>query len=233
MAQLVTNTTAWYRFTDRGDGDMAPASVGVEQRRRQVVALPWTWLRQAHGAEVVVVDQPGAGAVAVADASVTAVPDLALSVQVADCAPVVLLGEAGPHAGAGDAGLAAVGVAHAGWRGLVAGIIPAAVAAMRRVGGPRIRAAIGPCIHPECYEFAAGDLDAVASVLGDEVRGRTATGGPALDLVAGVRMALAASGVGTCADVGICTACSPRHWSHRAAGDPQRQALVACLRRAP
>jgi copper oxidase (laccase) domain-containing protein len=224
--------TAWFRFTDRSDGDLALASAGVERRRRQLLGLPWTWLRQAHGAEVVVVRRPGAGAGCAGDAAVTIVPNAALSVQVADCAPLVLIGETGGgDAGDGGAvGAAAIGVVHAGWRGLIAGVVPAAVGAMRRLGAGPIRAVIGPCIHTECYEFGAGDLDAAAMALGESVRGRTAGGRPALDLVAGARASLRAAGIDACDDIDICTGCSPRHWSHRAAGERERQAVVACLR---
>ena len=182
-----------------------------------MVDLPWTWLRQVHGTDVVVVRAPGEHAGARADAAVTATPGAALAVGAGDCAPVVLLGQG------------AVGVVHAGWRGLVAGVIPAAVAALRALGAADIRAVLGPCIRPGCYEFGAADLDRAAAVLGDGVRGRTATGAPALDVPAAVASALGAAGVRRIEDVGVCTACSAGHWSYRARGDRQRQALVAWL----
>jgi YfiH family protein len=210
---------AW-RFTDRTDGDLSSAAEGVEERRRTVVDLPWTWLRQVHGSEVVVVERPGEHAGRAADAAVTAVPGAALSVQVADCAPVLLLGSG------------AVGVVHAGWRGVVAGVLANAVGAMRGLGADTVRAVVGPCIRPTCYQFGADDLEVVASALGDDVRSRTSAGRPALDLPDAVRRSLVAAGVVDVADDGACTACSPRHWSHRARADRQRQALVAWLERA-
>jgi polyphenol oxidase len=146
---------------------------------------------------------------------VSDVPGAVLAVQVADCAPVGLVADG------------VVGVAHAGWRGLAAGVLPATVEAMRALGAEGITATIGPCIRPGCYEFGAADLDAVAAALGDHVRGRTSSGSPALDVPAAVRAALAAAGVTDVTDLGTCTACSPEHWSHRAAGDPERQAVVA------
>ena len=205
---------ARFLFTGQEDGDLAGASAGVDHRRRRVVDLPWTWLRQVHGAAVVVVERPGQHAGACADAAVTAVPGAAVAVQVADCAPVALIGDA------------SVGVAHAGWRGLVAGVVPAAVQAMRRLRPGPLRAVIGPCIRPPCYSFGSSDLEAVIAVAGRQLRGETLDGRPALDLVAGIRSALAAEGVEECYDTAVCTACSPRHWSHRRAADPQRQALV-------
>ena len=214
---------ARYLFTDRGEGDLAVESVGVDERRRSVVDLPWTWLRQVHGSDVVVVERPGEHAGMRADAAVTAESGAALAVQSADCAPVAIMGED------------TVGVAHAGWRGLVAGVVPALVEASCRLNPPRLRepqglrAVVGPCIRPCCYEFDADDLDVVAGVTGESVRSRTASGRPALDLVSGIRAALASAGVERCDDVGVCTGCSPRHWSHRTEAAVERQAVVAWL----
>jgi len=170
-----------------------------------------------HGADVVVVDAPGRHAGAHADAAVTATEGCVLSVQVADCAPIALVGDG------------VVGVAHAGWRGLVAGVVPATVEAMRSLGAGEIVATVGPCIHAECYEFGSGDLDDVAGRLGPAVRARTATGAPALDLVGAASGALRAAGVERVEVDGRCTACSPGYWSFRASGDAQRQAVVAWM----
>jgi YfiH family protein len=211
-------------FTGRAEGDLghggeyvSAVRPDVEARRRAVLDRPWSWVRQVHGDTVVTVTGPGDQAGAVADASVTAHPDAALCVLTADCAPIALATADGQ-----------VAVVHAGWRGLVAGIIPKAVAAL---GGGAVTAALGPCIHPECYAFGASDLDAVASVVGDGVRGQTVTGAPALDLPAGVRAALDAAGAELAYDADACTACSPgAYYSYRARGEMARQAVVAWLR---
>ena len=202
-------------FTDRSHGDLAVGSPGVEGRRPFVAPAPWTWLHQVHGARVVVVTAPGEHAGARADAAVTATSGCTLAVQAADCAPVALVGDG------------VVGVAHAGWRGILEGVLPATVAAMRSLGSDAIHAAIGPCIRPRCYEFGADDLEAVAEVLGEQVRGVTRDGRPALDVPAAVRASLASVGVDRVADVDICTACSSDHWSFRARSDAGRQAVVA------
>lgn len=206
-----------WRFTGRTEGDLSSAAQGVEARRRAVVDLPWTWLRQVHGSEVVVVERPGEHAGRAADAAVTAVPGAAVAVQAADCAPVVLLGSG------------VVGVVHAGWRGLVAGVLVAAVDVMRRLGAGTVQAVVGPCIRPSCYEFGGDDLEVAATVLGGGVRACTAGGRPALDLPGAVRRSLAGAGVHDVADQGVCTACSTQHWSHRARADRERQAAVAWL----
>lgn len=163
------------------------------------------------------VEAPGAHAGTEADAAVTAVPGAVVSVQTADCAPIALIGEG------------AVAAVHAGWRGLAAGIVASSVEAVRDLAPGPVRAVVGPCIHPSCYEFGDADLDEVASALGDHVRSTTAAGRPALDLPAGVHAALAAAGVTEVDDRGTCTACSDAHWSHRAGGDPERQALAVWI----
>lgn len=209
-------------FTGRAEGDMGHGGdfvvdvrPDVAARRRAVVDLPWTWLRQVHGSRVVTVTAPGAGAGEWADAAVTAEPGCALVVLTADCAPVALASPEG-----------VVGVAHAGWRGVAAGVLERTVEAMRDLGAEVVRAVLGPCIRPECYAFGPADLAAVASRLGDGVRARTGDGRPALDLPAAVRSALARAGVDTVDDAGACTACSGRHFSHRARRETERQAVV-------
>ncbi len=149
------------------------------------------------------------------DALVATDPSVALCVFVADCGAIALAGDNGAFA-----------AVHAGWRGLVAGVIPAAVEAIRSLGATDVAGALGPCIHPGCYEFSEGDLSTVASVLGDGVRTRTATGRPALDLPAAVSSAFASCGVSAVPGPEVCTACSERYFSHRARGDAGRNALV-------
>ncbi len=109
-------------------------------------------LKQVHGAEVVRVAAPWEmGAGPAADAMVSVVPGLALGVITADCAPVLFA----------DASGGIVGAAHAGWRGALAGVLEATVAAMQAMGAAEIRAAIGPCIGQASYEISADLRDAV------------------------------------------------------------------------
>jgi YfiH family protein len=210
------------RFTGRAEGDLVAPVAGeapspsVEARRRALVDRPWTWLRQAHGGRVVVVEHPGHRCGEAGDAAVTAAPGAALAVFTADCAPVALASPEG-----------VIGVVHAGWRGLEAGVLERAADAMRALGASRIEAALGPCIHPECYPFGPGDLDRLAERLGDDVRATTASGAVALDLPAAVRCAGARAGVELVHDEAVCTSCAgDRYFSHRARGEPERQAMV-------
>jgi YfiH family protein len=172
----------------------------------------WTWLDQVHGAEVATVT--GLGARPTADAAVTSVAGIPLVVLTADCAPIAIADEV------------AVGVVHAGWRGLLAGVVPAAVDALRAIGGGPVRAVIGPCIRPAHYEFGADDVAAVAARLGPGVVGETTNGHPALDLAAGVRAAFSECGVDDVADDGVCTYADERFFSHRRDGVTGRQAVV-------
>ena len=220
----LSSSSAQVAFTGKAEGDMGHGGEpvvavrpDVAARRRAVVDLPWTWLRQVHGAGVVRVEGPGDRAGARADAAVTAGAGCALAVLTADCAPVALASVEG-----------VIGVAHAGWRGVLAGVLEATVDEMRALGATDVSAVIGPCIHPGCYAFGASELDRVAARLGDGVRATTPGGESALDLPAAARAALARAGLGPAevTDVGVCTACSPRHFSWRARREQQRQAAV-------
>lgn len=219
---------AWVRFTGRAEGGMADVSashlgrdgtdlldVALRARRRAVVDRPWTVLRQVHGADVVVVDEPGAASGRPADAAVSACRGVALAVLTADCAPVAFASPEG-----------VIGVAHAGWRGLVSGVISETVLAMRELGARSILAALGPCIGAECYAFGPSDLDGAAACFGDGVRAETRTGEPALDVAAAVRVAVEQAGAELVWEAAICTSCSADHWSWRARRDTQRQATV-------
>jgi YfiH family protein len=103
-------------------------------------------VHQVHGANVHVVragepDHPGPNDTK-ADAIVTDDPARVVAVRVADCAPVLLASDDG-HI---------VAAVHAGWRGVIAGVLPAAIDAMHALGAARITAAIGPCIGPRSFE---------------------------------------------------------------------------------
>lgn len=207
-----------HRFTDRRHGDLAvsvdPLVLGP--RRSGVAAMPWSALRQVHGADVVVVTAPGEHAGTTGDALVTTVPGAAIAVQTADCGALLLDG--GP----------VVGVVHAGWQGLLAGVVEATLEQMAAIGSMRPVARLGPLIRPRCYEFDGPGLDQLAERYGPSVRSTTAWGTPALDLAAGIRAACDGWDV-PLDDAGTCTACSPTHFSHRARADVGRQALVAWI----
>jgi len=179
------------------------------------------WLAQVHRDTVLVVDDAfdalatgGAAHPPEADAAVTEQVGTPLAVLVADCAPIALVGE---HA---------VGVVHAGWAGLEAGVVERAVEALRAISGPSVRAVVGPCIHPAHYEFGAADLERLVGRFGGHVAGSTEWGTPAFDLPAAVQHELARCDVVEVVDVGVCTSESRHHFSHRRDGSTGRQAVL-------
>ena len=204
------------RAGGRRQGDFAdPMSPASALAQRSLADASWTWLHQVHGNRVVVVDQPGACVAEEADAAVTTCSGAALVIRTADCAPVGL--------GSPEGAVAAV---HAGWRGLMAGVIENAVGVMRSLGATEVTAALGPCIEPHAYRFSAADLEAVSARYGRRVVATDDAGYPALDMPEAVRAALDRAGATLVADAQVCTHCSADHWSWRANRDNGRQATV-------
>ena len=205
--------------TARFDGDLAvdDPDGGLAARRSTITGLPWSWLRQVHGSAVVTVgDDPVEGIEA--DALVTAMAGRVLAIQTADCGPVALVSREGP-----------VGAVHAGWRGVEAGVLPAAVAALRSLGATDVEAWLGPCIGPRAYEFGAVDLDRLVDRFGANLRAVTDAGTPALDLRAAIRASLAEVDVVLVDSAVPCTATETRYFSHRARGEAERHALVVWI----
>lgn len=219
--QIAAGRTVRVAFTDVDDGDfrVLDPTPGLEGRRRAIVDRPWSWLIQVHGNRVLRVGEPGQHAGDEGDALLTTEAGCPISVTTADCAPVVLVADGG------------VAVVHAGWRGLVAGIVEKAAAALAEVAGAPVATLVGPCIAPTAYQFGADDLATVVDRYGPTVAGRTGAGDPALDVVAGV--AEACRSVGWPApDRPPCTS-DLRWFSHRCRADQARQAAVAWVEEAP
>ena len=215
-------------WTDRHSGDLSTRTgddpgEAIVNRRHLAATLQledpagWCWLHQVHGRAVHDADAAPTGEDPPADAAVTRTAGRPLTVLTADCAPIVL---------ACDDALA---VAHAGWSGLLAGVVEAAVTRLRAGGNGPVRATLGPCIHPAHYEFGVDDLARLVDAYGPAVAGTTDDARPALDLPAGVRAALGRVDVADLEDVDVCTATSPDYFSHRRDGETGRQALVAVL----
>jgi polyphenol oxidase len=167
---------------------------------------------QKHSAAVVIADKPWRGGKPPeADAIVTKRRGLAVGVLTADCAPVLFCD--------GEAGV--VAAAHAGWRGALSGIVEATVEAMRTLGAKpeRITAAIGPAISQKAYEVGAEFVKRfVAEAPGSEAFFMTdeSSGEPHFDLPAYVAERLSRAGVGSIADLGLCTYCEEtRLFSYR------------------
>ncbi len=137
-------------------GDDALAVAANRTRLVRELGLPAEphWLEQVHGTGVAIAGEDGGSGVPVADAAITRLPRHVLAIQTADCLPMLMAADDGTE-------IAAI---HAGWRGLAAGVIEAALARLRT---PRERtlAWLGPAIGPDAYEV--GDDVRDACVRGD------------------------------------------------------------------
>jgi YfiH family protein len=174
------------------------------------------WVSQVHGADVCAVRRgSGFESGTCADALVTDDPARIISVKYADCVPILLASPDGR----------AVAAVHAGWRGIVAGVLPAAITRMAEVAGcgsGELVAAVGPCIGFDVFEVGPEVLDAFGVVFGvDAPMRRLDSGKGRVDLRESVRRQLIKSGVGA-ARIDVATQCTfadaAEFYSHRRDG---------------
>jgi hypothetical protein len=222
---------AW--VTERGDasrygslnlathvGDDASRVAANRARLRRALGLPAepVWLEQVHGARVLDLDRE---AVVAADGAVTTRPGVVCVVLTADCLPVLLCDRAGRR----------VGVAHAGWRGLQAGVLPAAVRALGADPADLI-AWLGPAIGPAAYEVGGEVRDAFLA-LAPAAQARfvpNARGRWQADLYGLARDSLSSAGVRAVHGGGCCTFTEAgRFFSHRREAPCGRMATLIWL----
>jgi YfiH family protein len=201
-----------HAFTTRigpgGAADLDAGELGVAlvreltgaTRAERVVSL-----EQVHGADVHVAPAARdelAGHLPRADASVTDDPSACLAIRTADCVPILV-------ATADGARVAAI---HAGWRGLVAGVIGAA---LERLAGTGHLCAIGPCLQVERFEVGPEVAEEFrAAGLAEAVEER-AGARPHVDLRAAAALELQRGGVARIEVASACTWDDARLWSHR------------------
>ena len=179
------------------------AAVGPPQERLVVPG-------QVHGTTMAWVDDAAAGrgafssddVIAAHDALLTASPGLGLAISYADCVPVVIVA-----LGAGGPCLATV---HAGWRGMIAGIVASAAASLAS-RGHLTGAVVGPSIGPCCFAADAALRERFAA------RFPGSAGADTIDLWACARAQLVAAGVPAdgIAEARVCTSSDARFFSHR------------------
>jgi len=183
-------------FTDTGAGNLAlhvgdnPTEVLARRVRvEQAAGLEsgrFQYMEQVHGKTVEFIDTYGPGPTADAMVSAVTVSNAAaqpLAVMVADCVPVVFVGNGADNE-------PVIAVAHAGRPGVASAVVPATVEEMRKHGAVDIRAWLGPSICGSCYEVPGELRDEVAALV-PATWSATSWGTPALDLPAGVRAQLA------------------------------------------
>jgi YfiH family protein len=204
--------------------ELAGAALGVQAQKVHFVS-------QVHGAVVVDVDGT-AGRDEVlkreGDAVIGRAPGLACGVRSADCVPILV----------GDTHSGGVVAIHAGWRGVVRGVVEAGITALRRLAGPEatLVAAIGPHIREQAFEVSedvAAELQAASPVDGVVLRGADK---PHVVLARIVRGKLTQLGLGEASieDVGGCTASEPeRFFSFRRDGKIGGRHLSAIVPSAP
>ncbi len=154
------------------------------------------WLEQQHGAGAVRL--PGGPGPRIADAAWSTEPGIDCAVLVADCLPVLVASHDGR----------AVGIAHAGWRGLAGGVVEALLAAMATaVDRATLVAWLGPCIGPTAFEVGPEVRAAFVDVNADDARHFTPGRGDRLfaDLAGLAASRLMRSGVATVVASGLCT----------------------------
>jgi YfiH family protein len=194
-----------------------PGHVGENRRRlcEEVGADPalLAYNRQVHGPQVREADLAALGEPG--DGVWTEVPEQPLLVFTADCVPVALARANG--------GRPAIAALHVGWRGLLAGIVQSATAAL---GAGRLAAVIGPGIGPCCYEVG----EDVAAPFRERFGPGVIANGK-LDLWAAIEQALRAAGARDVSRVDLCTACHPELvFSHRRDGARTgRQGLIVSI----
>jgi len=201
-------------FTDTSDGDVTDPAVLASLRGEQGVDAVAT-MRQVHGADVV---WAMPGLVPEADALLTYTPNVAVLVRVADCVPIVLATEERDT----------VGVVHAGRKGLIAGVAPAAAQILLDRGRGPVTAWVGPHICGRCYELDAASAAEVAEAV-PAAASTTWAGTPAADIGAGVTAQLEDLGISV-HHLGGCTLEDEQLFSYRRNGTTQRQGAFAVLR---
>ncbi|MBW8368377.1 MAG: peptidoglycan editing factor PgeF [Arenimonas sp.] len=207
-------------------GDAPADALANRALLSQWLALPSPphWLQQVHGTGVLRFDgAPASDDEPVADAAVTSTPGVVLAVLTADCLPVLLAARGGGE----------IAAAHAGWRGLAAGMLEATVAAMHTPAAGLV-AWLGPAAGPAAYEigeevrdaFVQRDAGATSAFF------HTRPGHWRMDLYALARRRLAACGVTAVHGGGRCTLAEPASFfSHRRDGRSGRMATLAWMSR--
>ena len=184
--------------------------------------------RQVHGAQVAAVGAQQRGTIVPStDSLISSQRGIALLLRFADCLPLMLY----------DPQWQAIGLAHVGWRGLVAGVVKNTLSALQQAFGSDpagLVAGLGPAIGPCCYDVGPDLVAAVEELFGARTRllSTQPDGKVHFDLPAAVRWQLHHAGVQQIEDSGLCTSCrTDEFFSHRGEkGRTGRFAAVLALR---
>ena len=214
-------SVAPYDSLNLGDhvGD-APQAVAVNRERlTEHFGIRPAWLSQVHG---VVVAEADPARILEADGSWTSTPGIACTVMTADCLPALFCNRAGTR----------VAAAHAGWRGLVNGVLEATVEGMA-VAPEDILVWLGPAIGPRNFEVGAEVREAFVSRHAQAAEAFVPGAAPGkylADIYQLARVRLAAVGVTSVYGGGLCTIDDTRFFSYRRANPTGRQAALVWLK---
>lgn len=167
-------------------------------------------------------ESPGQSVRVEADAVLAAEAGVAAGIRVADCVPVLL----------GDTETGRAVAVHAGWRGVVAGVVAEAVASLETTQPGSLVAAVGPCIGACCFEVGDEVAEAIAGAAGADVVVQGTGPRPHADLRRAVSMQLERLGVVHREHVGGCTVCEADRWfSFRREGPHSGRMLAVIVAR--
>ncbi|UVJ46640.1 peptidoglycan editing factor PgeF [Pseudomonas sp. LS1212] len=202
-------------------GDDPDAVAENRQRLTSEFSIAPAWLKQVHGVAVADADP---ARIAEADASWTATPGIACTVMTADCLPALFCDRAGTR----------VAAAHAGWRGLAAGVLETTVDSLA-VPGSEILVWLGPAIGPQAFEVGTEVRDAFIATHPETHQAFVPSvnaGRFMADIYALARLRLAAHGVTAVYGGGECTVSDPRFFSYRRNNPTGRFASLVWLEHA-
>ena len=230
---LASGHKAWVAMSEITDGDMAINDLKTREKSIQEASLSlvehnaglviptsqhWSFLTQVHGSKNIEVKENGSVLGLEGDALFTAQERKVLTIQVADCVPIALTSNCG-----------AIALIHAGWKGLLNGVIENASETLQKGFPGDQLAVVGPHIGVCCYEYGRKDLDSFIEMFGTSVVGVTNSSVDSLDLMAIVRVILEKRGIELAYKDGSCTSCDSKFWSYRSSGTQKRQSLFAWI----
>ena len=199
----------------------SPEAVAENRRRlTERFSIQPAWLQQVHGIAVAHADP---GLVATADASWSATPGIACTVMTADCLPALFCDRAGTR----------VAAAHAGWRGLAAGVLEATLDSLA-VPPEDVLVWLGPAIGPQAFEVGPEVREAFVQQLPETAKAFVPSqnaGKFMADIYELARLRLAACGVTAVYGGGFCTVSDPRFFSYRRSPRTGRFASLIWLER--
>ncbi|MDH1258620.1 MULTISPECIES: peptidoglycan editing factor PgeF [Pseudomonas] len=201
--------------------DDRPEAVAENRRRlTERFSIQPAWLQQVHGIAVVHADP---GIVATADASWTATPGIACTAMTADCLPALFCDRAGTR----------VAAAHAGWRGLAAGVLEATLDSLDVPAG-EVLVWLGPAIGPKAFEVGPEVREVFINQLPEAAEAFVPSNNAGkfmADIYLLARLRLAERGVTAVYGGGFCTVTDPRFFSYRRASRTGRFASLVWLTR--